>query len=603
MSLLIDALKKAEQEKKEAAKRLKEAQEKTGGRYELESRTQDRSPDQAAEQPLTSGPKTADVSEQKDQETSPAGESPDMSLSSVAEDHPGKELELTHSHEITRAEETLSEEEKPAAFELKDITLENPEIPDEDDDHEPGDENLISPDSGKTFSLAGLSDDKKAKTSFEDTANATLTGKYSKTLSESRVSRSPVSAAELARDMGGGKEVPTPVAAQTVFSAVASSAGRRQAVEWIVFLALFTMVLLAAGSFYYLKITPLTPETSSPLVAKGIEASQSPVTAMPLPEVIAPEGEETGTVTETIAPDQETQAVTEGATTEPPAQTVVAESPPAATSMPEGTVQVKPVPPESMPAESTPEKTIQETKPVETAQQTAPEATIEKTKTAKEGLPSLPGDIKVEPAAIAITRSRSVDVKDQIVNSAYALYVAGKYNEAESEYRKVLDKLPENRDALLGLAAIAYRKGDIQGAYEGYLKVIKYYPADIAAKSALIGMQGGTDPVRSESLIKVMLQENPDAAFLYFTLGNIYAKQLRWAEAQQAFFNAYRIQSSNPDYTYNLAVSLDQIGQTRTALDYYHKALELAGGPQQASFNTASVMTRINTLASISPTR
>ena len=200
MSLLIDALKKAEQEKKEAAKRLKEAQEKSGGRYELESRTQDRS----VEQPATPEPdETSIAGELHDQDANPASVTPDLSPSPPEEKYPGKDLELTHSHEITRAEEKLSEEEKPAAFELKDITLENPEIPDEDDDLEPGDENLISPDSispdsGKTFSLAELSDDNKTEAHLEETANATLTGKYSKTLSESRVSRSPVSAAPCA---------------------------------------------------------------------------------------------------------------------------------------------------------------------------------------------------------------------------------------------------------------------------------------------------------------------------------------------------------------------------------------------------------------------
>ena len=568
MSLLIDALKKAEQEKKEAAKRLKEAQEKSGGHYQLENRAQD----QPAEQPATpEQDNTSTGSEPRKQEVSASSPGKaDMSLSPVDEESLDKELDLTHSHEISIAEE------KPPSFELKDITLENPEISD-DDASGLDSEDLISPGAEKTFALAGLSNEDQEGSRFEDTKNATLTGKYSKTLSESRVSRSPVSAAELARDMGGGKEIPTPVAAQTVFSAAASGAGRRQALEWIVFLGLFTMVLLAAGSFYYLKITPLTPETSSPLVAKGIEA-QPAETAMALPEIIAP-AQVAGTVTEATPSAQELPPAAVEAGGEVPVQTMAEEQP-----RPEEPVAAKP------PVET----------PIGATKQEPPEAAVDETVTAKTELPPLPDEINVEPSAIAITRSRSVDVNDKLVNSAYALYVAGNYNEAGSEYRKVLDKLPENRDALLGLAAIAFRKGDIQDAYEKYLEVIKYYPRDVAARSALVSMQGGADPVKSESLVKVMLQDDPGAAFLYFTLGNIYAKQARWAEAQQAFFEAYRIQSSNPDYAYNLAVSLDQIGQTKTALDYYHKALELAG-ISQAGFNTASVMTRINSLASATP--
>ena len=565
MSLLIDALKKAEQEKKEAAKRLKEAQEKSGEHIQLEGTGREQSGERAA---------THDQ-ENKISDTGETSANTGSLQSAQDDDTSRKELELTHSHEISRAEE------KPAAFELKDITLENPEVSDEDDDHDLENDNLIAPGADKTFALAGPAQEEQESSPFEDTANATLTGKYSKTISDSRVSRSPVSAAELASDMGGGNEIPTPVAAQTVFSAVATSAGRRQTVEWVVFLGLFTMVLLAAGSFYYLKITPLTPETSSPLVAMGIEANQAPVTEISLPEVITPADQTSGIVADTIAPDQESPVAPEAA---------IAMTSPAQTAVEEQSS------PETSPVEEPVTGTPPATTPVVAATQEQPDITEDQTAPAKTDVAALPEEITVAPSVIAISRSRSADKNDQLINSAYAMYAAGKYNEAETEYRKVLNKLPENKDALLGIAAIAYRKGDIQNAYENYLKVIKYYPRDITARTALITMQGGTDPVKSESLIKSMIQEDPDAAFLYFTLGNVFARQSRWADAQQAFFEAYSKQSTNPDYAYNLAVSLDQIGQTRSALDYYHKALELAD-VSQVNFNSASVMTRINTLA------
>jgi len=567
VSLLIDALKKAEQEKKEAAKRLKEAQEKAGEHYQLESRTQD--------QPSAPGP----GSEQEDkiqeadlkiQEPSTSIETPtanDLSMSSVDDEDRNKDADITQSHDIT------GEEEIPSALELKDVTLENPEIPDEGDDQELQNEDLIAPGADQTFALVGLSNEEQASPPFEETANATLTGKYSKTISDTRVSRSPVSAAELASDMGGGKEIPTPVAAQTVFSAVASSAGRRQAFEWVAFLVLFTMIVLAAGSFYYLKITPLTPETSSPLVAKGIETNQSTTIDMSLPEIITPAEQPEAIIADTTRPSEQDLAVTDKMTDEVP---------------PQPDTEIKSMTEE--PATPVAEAAEQKVAVAGPADQGA---------AIKTDILEFPEEIKVESAAIAISRSRSVKASDQLINSAYAQYIAGNYTGAEAEYRKVLEKLPESRDALLGIAAIAYRKGDLQNAYENYLKVIKYYPKDAAARTALINMQGRADPVKSESLIKLMIQEEPAAAFLYFTLGNIYAKQSRWADAQQAFFEAYRNQPTNPDYALNLAVSLDHIGQAKAALDYYNKALELAD-ESQVSFNTASVMTRINTLATTS---
>jgi len=42
-----------------------------------------------------------------------------------------------------------------------------------------------------------------------------------------------------------------------------------------------------------------------------------------------------------------------------------------------------------------------------------------------------------------------------------------------------------------------------------------------------------------------MIAAQPDASFLNFTLGNQYAAQGRWAEAQQAYFRAY---SGDPEH-------------------------------------------------------
>ena len=54
-------------------------------------------------------------------------------------------------------------------------------------------------------------------------------------------------------------------------------------------------------------------------------------------------------------------------------------------------------------------------------------------------------------------------------------------------------------------------------------------------------------------MLKQLIAREP-SAYLYFTLGNIYADQNRWPDAQQAYFQAHHLQPDNPDYAYNLAV-------------------------------------------------
>jgi len=52
-------------------------------------------------------------------------------------------------------------------------------------------------------------------------------------------------------------------------------------------------------------------------------------------------------------------------------------------------------------------------------------------------------------------------------------------------------------------------------------------------------------PFRAEGL-KLLLDEGADTGYIYFSLGNLYARNHRWADAQQAYFEALRNHPQNP---------------------------------------------------------
>ena len=86
-----------------------------------------------------------------------------------------------------------------------------------------------------------------------------------------------------------------------------------------------------------------------------------------------------------------------------------------------------------------------------------------------------------------------------------------------------------------------------------------------------------------------------EAAVLHFALGNVYAGESRWAEAQQAYFRAVSSDPGNADYAFNLAVSLDHLNQNKHAADYYRRALALAArGP--AGFDRQRATNRLREL-------
>jgi tetratricopeptide (TPR) repeat protein len=185
---------------------------------------------------------------------------------------------------------------------------------------------------------------------------------------------------------------------------------------------------------------------------------------------------------------------------------------------------------------------------------------------------------------------------DPSVEQGYRAFQKNDLAAARESYERALAREPNNRDALLGLAAIDVRGGQLEAAEARYLKVLEMDPRDGQATAALVSLRGRLDPVASESRLKTLIASQPDVAQLHFALGNQYAHQSRWAEAQAAYFKAYSIDPENADYVFNLAVSLDQLRQKKTALEYYQRALALAG-KRPATFDSAQARTRVQELS------
>lgn len=181
------------------------------------------------------------------------------------------------------------------------------------------------------------------------------------------------------------------------------------------------------------------------------------------------------------------------------------------------------------------------------------------------------------------------------VGRAYQALTEGDLATARRDYEQVLKGEPKNTDALHGLAAISLRQGRPDAAEGYYLSILEADPKDASAQAGLIGLRNQADPLQSESRLKTLLAGQPDSPFLNFALGNLYARQGRWNEAQQAYFQAYSADAENPDYQFNLAVSLEQLRQSRLALQYYQGALA-AAAHRPAAFDKSQAEGRIREL-------
>lgn len=201
-----------------------------------------------------------------------------------------------------------------------------------------------------------------------------------------------------------------------------------------------------------------------------------------------------------------------------------------------------------------------------------------------------------EEAGVKITRNNLATGVNPNLLTAYQAFNAGDDTTAQRYYRQVLQGDVRNVDALLGMAAIALRQERKADATGWYGKVLEIEPRNSIAQAAMISVLGQADPVGSESRIKNLLAQQPDAAHLHEALGNLYAEQNQWPAAQQAYFQAYHFDSHNAQYAFNLAVSLDQLGKSVPALEYYKRALELSTKSGAQSIDRAQLESRISQL-------
>ena len=164
---------------------------------------------------------------------------------------------------------------------------------------------------------------------------------------------------------------------------------------------------------------------------------------------------------------------------------------------------------------------------------------------------------------------------------------------AYQDFEKSLRRDPNNTDALLALAAIAQRQGRPGDAEAWYRRALVANPSDPAVQAAVLnGATAAADPQYTESRLKTLLAAQPESAPLNFALGNLYSRQKRWSEAQPVYFNAVAADSDNPDYLFNLAVSLDHLRQGRPAAQHYRLALE-AADRRPAAFDREQVKKRL----------
>jgi Tfp pilus assembly protein PilF len=317
--------------------------------------------------------------------------------------------------------------------------------------------------------------------------------------------------------------------------------------------------------------------------SNNIDTSLRPLKRDPMPGLIRKGGQEQEVIQAATGIDQRTIEIIESAGSETSEGEVIIESSEVELAAVEVEPEITTVEPEpvGMTAGAVPADTAQTEKSTEVAIVVESEASALEPESSSTNL--------------QIVSTSRVGQKDIWLREAYDAYKSGNDELAMTRYNQVLEEDPGNRNALLARAAINVQNGDSAAAIKDYQAILLANPKDSLAMASLIAV-ANYSPRDSESQLKLMIRDEPSSPYLNFALANVYGAQNRWQEAQGYYFRALQNNPQDPNYAYNLAISLEHISQPGSAISYYQRALEnFENGP--ATFSRDVVDQRLELLA------
>lgn len=163
---------------------------------------------------------------------------------------------------------------------------------------------------------------------------------------------------------------------------------------------------------------------------------------------------------------------------------------------------------------------------------------------------------------------------DKIFNYATNFYAAGRYDDAEENFKTVIGLDQENQNAHYYLGATYYKKGQYELAEQSFNKALELDPTHYQTLLMMNDMYEKT----GENLKRIAVMEkiaaiNEDAE-LWLAIGNLYAQEKEIQKAQSAFESALEIDENNALVQTRLAFLLYEQQKYEEALPYLERAYD-----------------------------
>lgn len=174
--------------------------------------------------------------------------------------------------------------------------------------------------------------------------------------------------------------------------------------------------------------------------------------------------------------------------------------------------------------------------------------------------------------------SQSASPISRIRLNALSNLQRGKFDEASLAFEEIHTALPNDTETLLMLAALAELRNRPVEADNWRQRAYHIAPLSTDVLAAMLGASSNRlhAPLETESQLRSLLSRHPESAPLHFALGNLELSRGQWLEAKAAFVAALSNDGDNPDYLFNLAITLDHLRQHALAAKRYRDATHAA---------------------------
>ena len=181
--------------------------------------------------------------------------------------------------------------------------------------------------------------------------------------------------------------------------------------------------------------------------------------------------------------------------------------------------------------------------------------------------------INGRPLTIAVMTAAS-DRHLSVFNEALRHHRAGKLDQADALYRKILASSPNHSPTICNLAATLAGRGRWEEAESCYRRALELQPddADVLSNLGNLLLARGR-PSEAEDCYRKGLALAPDRVALHVNLGNLYFQQDRLQQAQDAFVAALAIDPGLALARSNLGVTLWRRGQPTEARACFEEIL------------------------------